>query len=180
MKLKEKIKKIPGLLRGYMLFICSAGKLKIGKRCILCGNVSIEIGATASVKLGNNVFIRRFSSISASHGEIYIGNNVFLNRNVLIAAKEYIYIGNKTLLGPGVKIYDHDHMYDKNGVCNEYKTDQVIIGNNCWIGANAIILRGSRIGNNVVIGAGCIVKGEVPDNTVVIPEVRNKYMTIEN
>ncbi|MCD7710451.1 MAG: hypothetical protein LUI04_03750 [Porphyromonadaceae bacterium] len=42
------------------------------------------------------------------------------------------------------------------------------IGDNCFIGAGAIILPGSRIGDNVIIGAGAVVKGEIPSNSVVI------------
>ncbi|EMW3083142.1 TPA: acyltransferase [Vibrio cholerae] len=43
----------------------------------------------------------------------------------------------------------------------------IIIGNNVFIGVGTIILPGTRIGSNVVVGAGSVVKGIVPDNTVV-------------
>lgn len=45
--------------------------------------------------------------------------------------------------------------------------DDVVIGDNVWIGANSVILRGSRIGDNAVIAAGTIVKGTVESNTLV-------------
>lgn len=50
----------------------------------------------------------------------------------------------------------------------QFKTAPVEIGNNVWIAANAIILRGTKIGDNVVISAGSIVKGVVPSNTVFV------------
>ena len=50
------------------------------------------------------------------------------------------------------------------------------IGKNVWIGANAVILRGSNIGDGAVIGAGSIIKGEVPPHTVVYQrrDMKNK------
>ena len=47
-------------------------------------------------------------------------------------------------------------------------TGEVIIGKNVWIGANTVILRNTRIGDNAVIAAGSIVKGEVPANSVFV------------
>ena len=46
--------------------------------------------------------------------------------------------------------------------------EPIFIGKNTFIGARAIILMGSRIGNNCIIGAGCVVKGNIPDGSVVI------------
>jgi len=39
---------------------------------------------------------------------------------------------------------------------------------NCWIGANTVILRGTTIGDNSVIGAGCVLKGEYPAGAIII------------
>lgn len=43
----------------------------------------------------------------------------------------------------------------------------VKIGNNCWIGAKAIILDGTKIGNGCIIAAGSVVRGEFPDNVII-------------
>lgn len=43
----------------------------------------------------------------------------------------------------------------------------VTIGERCWIGSNVTILKGSKIGNNCVIGAGCVISGKVPNNSIV-------------
>lgn len=50
----------------------------------------------------------------------------------------------------------------------KYICDDVYIGKNTWIGANAVILKGSHIGDNCVIGAGSVILGDVADNTLVI------------
>ena len=49
-----------------------------------------------------------------------------------------------------------------------YKSSPVKIGNNVWIGANAVILRGTVIGDNCVIGAGTVVKGTFESGSVII------------
>ena len=50
---------------------------------------------------------------------------------------------------------------------DQYGSFRIIIGNNCWIASNVVILKGTKIGNNCVIGAGCIVSGIIPDNSIV-------------
>lgn len=41
------------------------------------------------------------------------------------------------------------------------------MGNNCWIGSNSILLKNTNIGDNCVIGAGCIISGTIPSNSLV-------------
>lgn len=50
----------------------------------------------------------------------------------------------------------------------QYKTGSVEIGNNVWIGANTVILRETKIGDNCVVGAGCVLKGDYPAGTVIV------------
>ena len=57
----------------------------------------------------------------------------------------------------------------------KYKTGAVIIEDNVWIGANTVILRGTHIGANSVIAAGSIIRGNVPNNTVVYQKREIKY-----
>lgn len=59
---------------------------------------------------------------------------------------------------------------------NEFKDAPVIIGKNVWIAANCCILKGAKIGDNSIIGAGCVVSGEIPANTIVTL-VRQLQMT---
>lgn len=99
---------------------------------------------------------------------IEIGKNVFFNRNVIVACRQRVVIGEETVIGPNVCIYDHDHRFNATGRVKEsaenpYKLGDVVIGRNVWIGAGAIILRGTTIGDNAIIAAGAIVKGDVPE-----------------
>ncbi|UKI50226.1 MAG: hypothetical protein L6U99_01840 [Clostridium sp.] len=51
---------------------------------------------------------------------------------------------------------------------NEYTKGEILIGNNVWIGANCVILKNVKIGDNAVISAGSIVSKDVPANTILI------------
>ncbi len=50
---------------------------------------------------------------------------------------------------------------------NEFKDAPIIIGKNVWIAANCCILKGTKIGDNSIIGAGCVLSREIPANTIV-------------
>lgn len=98
-----------------------------------------------------------------------IGNDVFLNSGCIITAREKVVIGDNTIFGPNVVVYDNDHMIrDGRILDNEFETEPVIIGANVWVGAGAIILKGSVIEDNCVIAAGSIVKGKVESNSIMI------------
>lgn len=82
-----------------------------------------------------------------------------------------ITIGDGTLFGESVKIYCHNHNYkyiSRHIKEQGYSCASVSIGKHCWIGSNVIILKGVKIGDNSVIGTGCVVYKDVPSNTVML------------
>lgn len=79
-------------------------------------------------------------------------------------------IGSYCKITKGTIILTHD--YSRSVLRRVYgdiigEAGQTIIGDNCFIGMNSIILMGSKIGNNVIVGAGSVVSGEFPDNCVI-------------
>ena len=102
-------------------------------------------------------------------GELSIGSKTFFNLRCMISCQHNIKIGSHCLFGPDVKIYDNNHVVKKNlGIIHgEHKTKPISIGDNCWVGANVIILSGVEIGDNCIIGAGTILTKSVPENTTV-------------
>ena len=134
-------------------------------------SAEIRINKGGKFTLGKGVAIgERCLCIVRSGAEIKIGSMSSLNSDCKIVSHERIEIGHDTILGPNVLIYDHDHLYDTDmGVKRkEYKSSEIVIGNNCWIGAGSIILRGTHIGNNCIVGAGSIVKGNYADGSKII------------
>lgn len=131
-------------------------------------NINRDKKNKSRVFLGNCVEMRRNVTISASNGGIIkIGNNVFFNENCMFFAHGAIEIGSQCMFGPNVCVYDHDHKFDANGIKEGYKVGTVKIARNVWIGANVVILKDTCIGDNCIIGAGCVVKGNVPDNSII-------------
>lgn len=109
-------------------------------------------------------------------GRLIIGNRVLLNRNSMIICHDRIEIGDHCAIGPNVAVYDHDHKFGIEGIKTGFNTTPVVVEKNCWIGAGVIILRGTHIGEGSVIGAGCIVKGEIPAHSLVTSD---RHLEIE-
>jgi acetyltransferase-like isoleucine patch superfamily enzyme len=76
-----------------------------------------------------------------------------------------ISFGDNTWIGPGVKIISANHDFKNKKILTKGKP--IIIGNNVWIGANAVILPEVTIGDNAIIGAGSIVTHDVEKNCIV-------------
>ena len=131
----------------------------------------ITMDRGAKLKIGHGFKMRDGAKIRVRNGGIcIIGSNVGVNCNNMIACHQSITIGDNCQFSPNVQIYDHDHDYDHpEGIgAMFFKTAPVKIGNNVWIGANTVILRGTTIGDNSVIAAGSVVKGDFPANSTII------------
>ena len=99
---------------------------------------------------------------------IRFGKNVFMNYNCCILDVCAVNIGDNAMFGPNVQIYTATHPLEhelrNSGV--EY-AKPITIGDNVWIGGNAVICPGVTIGNNVVIGAGSVVTKSFPDDVCI-------------
>ena len=138
---------------------------------ILSPITEISIKGESSLSIGKMLKMHNGAKIRTRNGgNLVIGNNFSMNNGCIVTAYDNVKIGENVMLGPNVLIYDHDHDYKaKGGVFSlKYKTSPVTIGNNVWIGANCIILRGTSIGDNCDIGGGCVLKGEYPSNSVIV------------
>lgn len=129
----------------------------------------IAVGGKSKLTLKHSVFTRRNVSFRVEGGELTIGTS-FFNQGCAITCMDNIQIGDNCLFGPNVVVVDHDHEYrytdERRG--NHYRKAPISIGNNVWIGANVTILRGTQIEDGAVIGAGCVIRGKVEKNTVVV------------
>jgi len=137
----------------------------------LSPNVVIDIDHASSLELKEKVSIHSGSRVTvADGGKVVIGKRVRINNYCRIASRELIRIDDKVEIGPNVLIYDHDHDFKCAGGLDAriYKKSSVHIGEGSWIGAGTIILRGTEIGKNCVIAAGSLLKGQYPDNSLVV------------
>lgn len=125
----------------------------------------------AGVKTGENSRIAYGVRVAFEPSKLVLGKNTEINQNVYFHLKEKVLIGENSTLSPGVQIITSAN---PNAPYNELKnlyppiSKEVIIGRNVWIGTNAIILPGVKIGDMSVVGAGAVVTEDVPSFCVVV------------
>jgi acetyltransferase-like isoleucine patch superfamily enzyme len=126
-------------------------KVSKGKGCVIDRQTWLTNGH--NIRLGSHVKISAFSTVMAG-----------------MTAR--VDIGNNTIVGPGVLICALNHGHESIQIptrlqrWEESAETSVVVGNNVWIGANAVILPGSAIGDGSIIGAGALVRGVIPRNSV--------------
>jgi len=100
------------------------------------------------------------------NGELQLGKYILISPGTSIRSAQKIVIGDSTMIASDVTITDSDwhDIYDRTDYVASPK--EVIIQENVWIGEKSLILKGSKIGKNSIIGAGSVVSGEVPANVV--------------
>ncbi len=130
---------------------------------------SLNLSDAADISLGDPVTLSNFCSVEvASTARLQIGNRVFFNDHCTIRSHHSISIGNDCMFGDGVRLFDFDHRYNNYHVEQfEFNTAPITIADNCWIGANTVILKGVTIGENVIVQAGCLIRQDIPANTIV-------------
>jgi acetyltransferase-like isoleucine patch superfamily enzyme len=97
-------------------------------------------------------------------GKLVIRQGAYINRFTMFDACESIEVGRNCMIGPHCYITDHDHGHAPGCLVSEQPlvSESVRIGDNVWIGAGAIVLKGVTIGSEAVIGAAAVVTGDVP------------------
>ena len=144
----------------YKCRICAFdGSINVGKNCL--------IGRSAKNYHAGMPFYTTLFTDKAD-ATIKIGDNCRINGAYIHAQKE-IFIGNNCVIASGVNIIDSNghELISKDRTIGRDKPKSIEIGNNVWIGLNVTILKGTSIGNNCVIAAGSVVKGEFPDNVLI-------------
>ena len=181
-------------LRTFVLVAWGAIAMKtIYSWFVLPFTLVVRVARRLRVILSRPRFLRCGSNVlfdpndSFNYSSIEIGDDVFIGSGALFHASESrITIGSKVMFGPGVAILGGDHNVSQIGRFMFDVTDKlpgndrpVVIEDDVWIGARAIILKGVTIGENSVVAAGAVVTKSVPANVVVAgnPAVVTKELT---
>lgn len=144
------------------IFIRNEGKIRIG--------VGTRINSASWTNpIGGND--RTYLQIMRG-GVLQIGDNSGIS-NTAITVAESVNIGRNVFIGAGCKIYDTDFhpieaefRFGDTADITRTKTKRIIIEDGAFIGGHSIILKGTHIGENSVIGAGSVVAGNIPANEI--------------
>lgn len=140
--------------------------------------VTIQGVSTRGVTLGRGVSFGAFSQLrpSSQYGGMLgegclIGDGSTFGPYAYIGCAGFIEIGSSCMFGPRVSLIAENHVIPEKGILikDAGVTRQGIkIGNDCWIGANTVILDGACIGDGSIIGAGAVVRGTIPPYSIAV------------
>jgi acetyltransferase-like isoleucine patch superfamily enzyme len=129
----------------------------------------------SGIQLKNNVVIGRNAWLDilryTKDAKIIIEDGTQIGRNSVISACKKITIGKKCLISYNVTIVDHDHdvfnpeIAPMDAGITEGK--EILIDDECFIGAHSFILKGVHLGKHCVVGANSVVTKSFPDHSVI-------------
>ena len=133
-------------------------------------DLQIQISKRGKVRFGRFVWIGDGTKIRCHEGEVVIGTKTVLGQECTISAYKRVRIGEQCVIADRAMFIDFDH-----GVVEVERpirlqgiyTRPVEVGSNVWIGYGACVLRGTRVGDNSIVGTNSVVTKDVPANAVV-------------
>lgn len=98
---------------------------------------------------------------------IFLGETFFANHHCVMLDAAEIRIGHRVLLGPAVHLYTTTHPLNAEArAAGEQLIAPIVLGDDCWIGGNTVVMPGVTIGAAAVIGAGSVVTQSIPAGVV--------------
>jgi galactoside O-acetyltransferase len=121
------------------------------------------------VRLGECTQLRSWSIVRGVPGNIEIGAHTGLGNFAIVNAVESVSIGERVMIAAGCHITDANHDIDRKGPMQSLarRSAPVVIEDDVWLGANAVVTAGVRIGRGAVVGAGAVVTRSVAPFEIV-------------
>ncbi len=183
MDLKEKIKSNPRLKklaqwmltprnqarpRLWIIWFINPFKHKRGKHSLVRKSVRLDVMPFNNFVLGRDSTIEDFSTINNGVGDIIIGERVRIGMsNTLIGP---VTVGNDVIFAQNIVASGLNHGYEDISLPitdQKVSTDPIIVEDEAWIGANAVLTAGVTIGKHSIVAAGCVVVKDVPPYSIV-------------
>jgi acetyltransferase-like isoleucine patch superfamily enzyme/SAM-dependent methyltransferase len=123
------------------------GRISIGRNAHVCARVEFSV---------------------PNNAELIIGDGTFIGRGTLISAHRRVTIGADVLVAENVSIHDNNHkMGDPARPIQQqgFEAEPLEIGDDCWIGARAVLVKGAGLGRRCILGAGAVLTKRLPDHT---------------
>jgi acetyltransferase-like isoleucine patch superfamily enzyme len=131
--------------------------ISVGDHTLIGTHVTISAGFMPGLDLGPDLIVK-------------IGKGCSIGRGSHIVGHQSISIGDDVFFAPYVYVTDQNHAYADldTPIGRQWpENNSVIIGDGCWLGTGAIVLPGARLGRNVAVAGGAVVRGEFPDHCVI-------------
>ena len=175
--------RIAGVLRraphsyvGRRVTLRNRGKLSLGPGTVLGDDVLIDALSREGVRLAAGATVDRGAVIRGSGVIRELGVGVEIGERAAVGAFNFIHggggvrIGRDVLLGPFVQIFSENHRFEDPGrpiIEQGVAGAPVVIEDDVWVGASAIVLAGVVIGSGAIVAAGAVVRSDVPPGAVV-------------
>ena len=162
-------------LIAYLISIPARMKgMKFGRNSFIGPSYDID-SVLKGVTIGDNVKIGRNAwfdiSLDTRGAEIIINDGTNIGRSFTASSCKKISIGKKCLLSYGVSLMDHDHNFSNPDISpmesGITEGREIIIEDECFIGAHSFILKGVHLGKHCVVGANSVVTKSFPDFSLI-------------
>ena len=133
---------------GFRLALLPGGRLNVGEEVVFERDATLEVG-----------------------GVLTIGARTIFGHHCTLAAKQSIRIGRDCLIAEMVSIRDHDHAFEQFDVPIREQgaaCAPVVIGDNVWLAARVVVVKGVTIGDNAIVGAGAVVTKDIPAGAIAV------------
>ncbi len=147
----------------------SYSNLVIGDNVLIMGDVEIFLRGNGKIIIGNNVKLdSNIRLLSANDGTLEIKSNTNVGKSTVINAGTDITIGEHVLISGNCYIQSSSHTFEKGSLIKNQKHDHepIFIGNDVWVGAGSIILKGVNISNGTVLGANSLLNLNTEENGI--------------
>ena len=132
----------------------------------------VEISGLANLSLGDGVTIESGCALYCMNAPLTLGKGCYLNRNVRLgsAGDVPLIMGDNVMVGPNVVIDTSRHNHDRLDLPMKEQGlsyEPITVGDDVWIGSNAVITCGVTIGRGSIVGAGAVVTRDVEEFSIV-------------
>lgn len=144
-------------------------KIRLGSRLRLPrGGKPVYLGRAARLYvapdgvmvLGSGVYIDDLCRLQVMPGaRMELSGGCYFNTNCRVVAADSVCVGGHTMFGPNACVFDHDHVFDSEGVHGELVSSPIEIGDCCWLGANVLVTKGVHIADRICISGGLPSRG---------------------
>jgi acetyltransferase-like isoleucine patch superfamily enzyme len=143
-----------------------SGDISIGSNSVIDRNVEMS----GNIAIGTNCVVGSFTILStAPTARLEVGIDTYINSYTVIGAMEAVSIGSHCIFAAFVSITDATHGIDNLSIATKHApiaAKPVTIGDNVWLGSGVMVMMGSHIGNDAVVGARSLVREDLPDRSV--------------